>query len=357
MATSSTQIAAVVPPSGSSATSLVAISSTHPVPEPGDDDVLIKLEYSGVCHSDLHSIMGDTPMKTDVAGHEGVGTGILIFPSVSVGSGVDEKLWMGQRVGIRWLYSSCLKCEICAINHTACPNQRNAGANVPGTFQQYIVSPAIHVTRIPSELSPDTAAPLLCAGIAMYSSIMKTSSRPGDWIVIIGAGGGLGHMGVQIAVKKGLRVLAIDKGEKKRQLCVSLGATEFLDFSEVDVVEAVKASTSGLGAHAVICTANGERAYEQSMQMLRPLGTLVCVGIPNVPFRLPASPFDMIVKGLKIVGNSAGTAKEMDELLAMAVAGDVKAHIECYELSDLLDVLGRLERSEIEGRVVLRIPE
>jgi len=71
----------------------------------------------------------------------------------------------------------------------------------------------------------------------------------------------------------------------------------FLDFSEVDIVEAVKASTSGLGAHAVICTANGERAYEQSMQMLRPLGTLVCVGIPNVPFRLPATPFDMIVKG------------------------------------------------------------
>lgn len=351
MAIPSTQVAAVVSPPGASATSIVQISSTHPVPVPGDGDLLIKLEYSGVCHSDLHSILGDTPMKTDVAGHEGVGT---VF---RVGSGVDEKLWLGQRVGIRWLYSTCLKCEICAINHTACPNQRNAGANVPGTFQQYIVSPAIHVTRIPSELSPDSAAPLLCAGITMYSSIMKTNSRPGDWIAILGAGGGLGHIGIQIAAKKGLKVLAIDKGEKKRQLCLSLGATEFLDFSEVDIVEAVKAFASGLGAHAVICTANGERAYEQSMQMLRPLGTLVCVGIPNIPFRLPATPFDMIVRGLNIVGNSAGTAKEMDELLAMAVAGDVKAHIECYGLGDIVEVLGRLGRSEIEGRVVLRIPE
>ncbi|KAJ5215736.1 Alcohol dehydrogenase superfamily zinc-type [Penicillium cinerascens] len=310
MAIPSTQIAAVVSPSGASANSRVEISNTYPVPEPGEGDILIKLEFSGVCHSDLHSILGDTPMKTDVAGHEG---------------------------------------------------------NVPGTFQQYIVSPAIHVTRIPWGLSPELAAPLLCAGIAMYSSIMKTSPRPGDWIAILGAGGGLGHMGVQIAAKKGLRVLAIDKGEKKKQLCLSLGAAEFLDFSEVNIVEAVKASTSGLGAHAVICTANSERAYEQSMQMLRPLGTLVCVGIPNIPFRLPATPFDMIVKGeitpisiylwLKIVGNSAGTAKEMDELLAMAVAGDVKAHVECYELRDILDILGRLERSEIEGRVVLRIPE
>lgn len=87
------------------------------------------------------------------------------------------------------------------------------------------------------------------------------------------------------------------RGEKKRKLCLDLGAAEFLDFTEVDIVEAVKASTSGLGAHAVICTANGEKAYEQSTQMLRRLGTLVCVGIPNVPFKLPVTPFDMIVKG------------------------------------------------------------
>lgn len=217
-------------------------------------------------------------------------------------------------------------------------------------YIEYIVSPALHVTKIPEQLSPDSAAPLLCgmfavicrkkpylytvsAGIAMYSSIMKTKSRPGDYLAIIGAGGGLGHMyvdglycqfllnlsrrGIQIATKKGLQVIAIDRyaiyprqivhikltvsllhsGEKKKQLCLSLGAIEFLDYREVDIVQATKART-GLGVHAVICTANGERAYEQSMQMLRPLGTLVCVGIPSVPFRLPATPFDMIVKGL-----------------------------------------------------------
>ena len=85
-------------------------------------------------------------------------------------------------------------------------------------------------------------------------------------------------------------------GDKKKQLCLSLGATEFLDYREVDIVQAVKDKTT-FGVHAVICTANGERAYEQSMQMLRPFGTLVCVGIPNKPFKLPATPFDMIVRG------------------------------------------------------------
>ena len=94
------------------------------------------------------------------------------------------------------------------------------------------------------------------------------------------------------------QTLTPHRGENKRKLCLELGAAEFFDFTQVDIVEAVKAATRDLGAHAVICTANGEKAYEQSMQMLRRLGTLVCVGIPNTPFRLPATPFDMIVKGM-----------------------------------------------------------
>ncbi|OJZ91742.1 hypothetical protein ASPFODRAFT_55423 [Aspergillus luchuensis CBS 106.47] len=351
MAIPQTQIAAVLPPSGANATSRLQIINDRSIPVPTEGEVLVKLEYSGVCHSDVHSVRGETPMLTDVAGHEGVGK------VVKVGSGLDEQTWMGRRVGIRWLYSSCLECEVCAINNTACPYQKNAGANVPGTFQQYVVSPAIHATIIPPELAPDVAAPLLCAGIAMYSSIMKTKTRPGDWIVLPGAGGGLGHMGVQIAAKKGLKVISIDSGEKKKQLCLSLGAHAFLDYKTDDVEREVKALTSGLGAHAVICTANNEPAYTQSMKMLRSLGVLVCVGIPSVPFRLPATPFEMIVKGLTIVGNSAGTAKEMEELMEMAVRGDVTAHIECFEFDCIDDVLQRLGRSEIEGRAVVRIPE
>ncbi|KAL2826041.1 hypothetical protein BJY01DRAFT_229923 [Aspergillus pseudoustus] len=347
----STQTAAVISPTGATLDTRLEIKDDRLVPSPVAGELLVKLEFSGVCHSDVHSVRGETPMLTDVAGHEGVGR------VVKVGEGVDRELWMGKRVGIRWLYSSCLECEICERNNTACPYQKNAGANVPGTFQQYIVSPAAHVTKIPSELPPDEAAPLLCAGIAMYSSIMKTKTRPGDWIVLPGAGGGLGHMGVQIAVKKGLKVIAIDTGDKKRQLCMKLGATKFLDYKTDNVENAVKSLTSGLGAHAVICTANGEGAYEQSLRLLRRLGVLVCVGIPNVPFKLPATPFDMIVKGLTIVGNSAGTAQEMDELMEMALAGDVKAHIECFDFDQIDEVIKRLGRSEIDGRAVMRIPE
>lgn len=156
MAIPQTQIAAILPQLGPSADAQVQIINTHPVPAPGEGDVLIKLEYSGVCHSDVHSIYGDTPMLTDVAGHEGVGRVVqgeyaqsctrwypdmvLFLVGLKVG-----KQWMGKRVGVRlvlallyvqrdvlnihrWLYSSCLDCEICAVNHTACPYQKNAGA-------------------------------------------------------------------------------------------------------------------------------------------------------------------------------------------------------------------------------------
>lgn len=163
-------------------------------------------------------------------------------------------------------------------------------------------------------------------------------------------------------------------GEKKKELCLSLGATSFLDYKVDDVEAGVKSLTSGYGAHAVICTANNEAAYTQSMRLLRSLGVLVCVGIPSAPFRLPATPFDMIVKGkginqlsrpsqadictgLTIVGNSAGTAKEMDELMEMAVRGEVSAHIERFDFDCISDVLQRLGRSEIDGRAVVKIPE
>ncbi|KAJ5666867.1 alcohol dehydrogenase [Penicillium macrosclerotiorum] len=135
-----TQIAAAIPPGGASGSFKIQINHKHPVPLPCDGEVLVKLEYSGVCHTDVHSIRGDTPMLTDVAGHEGVGT---IVAGIKRGFIIELMLvyqcgWMPQ-FGFdgsaliyvpltRWLYSSCLECEICAINHTACPYQQNAGA-------------------------------------------------------------------------------------------------------------------------------------------------------------------------------------------------------------------------------------
>ncbi|EKV09686.1 Alcohol dehydrogenase, putative [Penicillium digitatum PHI26] len=272
------QIAAVIASTSTSVSAKVGIKSNHPVPTPGKGEILVKLEFSGIERSS-----------------ELLLTFVVDF---LVGPEVDEKQWMGTRVGIRSVF-----------------------------FIQIDGSTAL------------VASVKFVKSTIPYARIRRTLVQ-----------------GIQIAAKKGLRVIAIDSGDKKKELCLSLGATDFLDYNEVDIVQAVKTKTI-FGVHAVICTANSERAYEQGVQMLRPFGTLVCVGIPNKPFKLPATPFDMIVKGLTVVGNSAGTADEMDEMLAMAVSGDVKAQIDIFDLDDINDVLDRLERSDIDGRVVLRIPQ
>ncbi|KIX01784.1 uncharacterized protein Z518_09511 [Rhinocladiella mackenziei CBS 650.93] len=320
------------------------------IPSPGDGEVLVKLECTGFCHSDVHSIYGETPMDTDIAGHEGVGRVVKL-----VGSNTPEEL-LNSRVGIKWQYSTCGSCEICAVNPTACPHQHNSGRDVRGTFQQFIAAPAKDVTKIPAELKSEVVAPLLCAGLTMYSAIAKAQIRSGDWLVIPGAGGGLGHLGVQIAAKRGYKVIAIDTGDAKRDMCLRLGATAFLDFKTDQIEEEVNRLTNRFGAHACIVSAGSEGAYSQGFKLLRNLGTLVCVGLPRLDFDLPISPFMMVVRGLKVVGSSVGTAQEMQELLDMAAKGDVVPQISVFDFEEINHIMERLARFEIGGRVVLRIP-
>lgn len=161
---------------------------------------------------------------------------------------------------------------------TACPNQHNSGRDVPGTFQQYTVSPLEGLTMIPESLADEVTAPLLCAGLTMYGSIARANLKRGEWLVLTGADGGLGQSGIQIAREKGPKVITIDTGQQKRELCFGLGATAFLDFKNHDFEKRVKGLTNGYGAHAVICTA-GPAAYVQAVRIVRNRGTIVCVGL------------------------------------------------------------------------------
>lgn len=339
------QIGALIDNPGPSAS--IRISKDIPIPTPSRNEVLIKLSCSGVCHSDVHNMLGDTPMTTDILGHEGVGRVVQLGPNVS------ESL-LNRRVGVKWLHTYCNACEICAVDVTACPNQHNSGRDVPGTFQQYTPSPIEGLTMIPEELEDEAAAPLLCAGLSMYGSITRAGLKRGEWLVLTGAGGGLGHLGVQIAREKGLKVIAVDSGQKKRDLCLRLGATAFLDFRHDDIEKEVKGLTNGYGAHAVVCTA-GPSAYAQALRLLRNCGTLVCVGL--VTEKLPVSPFEMLQRALRIIGSSVGTPQHLEELLQMAIESKIIPMVEVRDFDDLGKVLRDLAGYNIAGRVVVKIPQ
>ncbi|KAH6667417.1 putative zinc-binding dehydrogenase family oxidoreductase [Halenospora varia] len=326
----------------------IVIRNDLPVPSPSSGEVLIKLECTGVCHSDVYSILGRTPMTAHIVGHEGIGK------IISTGSGVASDV-LNKRVGVKWLYNYCGSCEICAKDVTYCPNQENPGRNVAGTFQQYIVSPIKPLTFIPDAISSELAAPLLCAGVTIYSAIAKLRLKPGEWLLLPGAGGGLGHLGVQIAHIFGLKVIAVDTGEDKRKLCVDLGATCFLDFKASDVVASVKEMTNGYGVHGAVCLASSKAGYTQALSLLRNLGTLVCIGLATEA--LPITPFEMVIRGINILGSSVGTEQEMDELLKMAAEGKVKALVEVFDFNRLDEVLQKLETNEISGRAVVMLPD
>ncbi|PYH85639.1 hypothetical protein BO82DRAFT_380736 [Aspergillus uvarum CBS 121591] len=307
-----------------------------PVPEPVGGEVLVKLECTGFCHSDLHCIYGELPMSVNVVGHEGVGRVVKLGPNA-------PRDMLGMRVGIKWLWSSCKDCPTCKVQYTNCPNQRNSG-------RVYFVSP------IPENLEPETVAPLLCAGLTMYGALNKLDKYcdKGDWVVIMGAGGGLGHLGIQIGKEMGYRIIAVDS-ESKRDFCMQSGAEAFVDFSD-DPTTQIQSLADGIGAHAVIVVVGLEKAYEQSVEFLRPVGTLVCVGLPRPDYHLPISPLMCVDRGYRIVGSAVGTEDEMQALLRMAAAGKVVTHVTVFDLEAINEVAGLLGRFAVKGRAVLRIP-
>ncbi|CAG7919509.1 unnamed protein product [Penicillium olsonii] len=334
------------------------------VPEPGAGEVLINLTHSGVCHSDL-GVMTDTwsilPLPTppgQVGGHEGVGR------IVKLGAGTEaSNLKIGDRVGIKWVSGVCGTCHPCQVGSDgSCFNQKVSGYYTPGTFQQYTLGPANYVTPIPEGLDSAEAAPLLCAGVTVYSALKRSRARPGQWVVISGAGGGLGHMAVQLASRgMGLRVIGIDHGSKEG-IVKDSGAEHFIDITQFPkddkgaaLTEYVQSLTDGVGAHAaIVCTA-ANAAYAQALPLLRFQGVLVCVGIPeHEPQAIAtAHPSAMIGKQISITGSAVGSRVEAVETMEFAARGILKAHYRVEKMEALTEVFKEMSEGRVQGRVVL----
>jgi propanol-preferring alcohol dehydrogenase len=321
-----------------------------PVPEPGPDEVLVNIKYSGVCHTDLHALKGDWPLEEKmplVGGHEGAGI------VVKKGSLVKD-IEIGDHAGVKWLNGSCLACTFCqSSDEPLCPHATLSGYTVDGTFQQYCVANAAHVARIDKSLPLDAIAPVLCAGITVYKALKESGARPGETVAIVGAGGGLGSLACQYAKAMGLRIIAIDGGDEKRDMCKKLGAEEFVDFSKTkDLVKDVQGLTDGLGPHAVILVAVNEKPFQQAAEYVRARGTVVAVGLPAGAY-LKAPVFSTVVKMITIKGSYVGNRKDTAEALDFYKRGLIQAPFKVTGLSKLQEVYDMMEKGQIAGRYVL----
>jgi propanol-preferring alcohol dehydrogenase len=315
-----------------------------PVPQPNENQILVRIAATGICHTDLHAAKGDWPVKPKtpfIPGHEGVGTVVAIGRAVR---GVKE----GDRVGVPWLHTACGHCSYCRTGwETLCGSQLNTGYSVNGSFAEYALADPAYVGRLPDRLEWGPAAPILCAGVTVYKGLKETEVKPGEWVVISGIGG-LGHMAVQYAKAMGMRIAAVDVHPEKLELAKSLGAEIALNAQAGDVAAEMQKLTRG--AHGALVTAVSPKAFEQAFDMLRSRGTMALVGLPPGKMSLPI--FNMVLKRITVRGSIVGTRQDLEEALAFAGSGAVSAHFSWDKLENINDIFARMEDGKVDGRIV-----
>nr|WP_321353412.1 alcohol dehydrogenase AdhP [uncultured Methanoregula sp.] len=316
-----------------------------PVPVPDDNQILVKIEASGVCHTDLHAAEGDWPVKPQppfIPGHEGVGF------VAAIGRGVKH-VKEGDRVGVPWLHSACGYCTHCLGGwETLCESQSNTGYSVNGGFADYALADPNYVGHLPKDIGFVDIAPVLCAGVTVYKGLKVTDTRPGDWVAISGIGG-LGHMAVQYAKAMGLNVAAVDVEDEKLELARTLGASVTVNARNTDPAAFLQKEIGG--AHGALVTAVSPKAFEQALGMVRRGGTVSLNGLP--PGNFPLSIFDMVLRGVTVRGSIVGSRLDLQESLDFAARGQVRATVSTEKLENINDVFERMRKGQIQGRVVI----
>jgi propanol-preferring alcohol dehydrogenase len=317
----------------------------RPIPVPGPGEVLVRIEASGLCHTDIHAAHGDWPVKPTppfVPGHEGVGI------IAALGDGVTHRA-VGERVAVPWLGHACGHCDHCVAGwETLCEQQLNTGYSIDGGFAEYAVADADYVVPVPDDVTSRDAAPLTCAGVTTYKAVKVAHVRPAERVAIFGVGG-LGHLAVQYARLVGGTVIAVDIEDDKLELARELGADHTVNAATTDPVAAIEALG---GADVAIVLAVFPPVFEQAFAALRRGGRLVCVGLPpedDGPMSLPI--FPTVLKGISVIGSIVGTRQDLTEVFELHALGRTRVAAETRKLDEVNDAI----QDVLTGRATARL--
>jgi alcohol dehydrogenase, propanol-preferring len=313
-------------------------------PELRPGQARVRVEATGLCHTDIHAAHGDWPVKPSppfVPGHEGVGIVVEVAPDVS-------EVVLGDRVAMPWLGYACGACDFCVSGReTLCLEQKNMGYSIDGTFGEYAVAYGRYVVKVPNGVDPFDAAPLTCAGLTTYKAVKVAGTRSSNLVAVFGIGG-LGHLAVQYAAIAGGRVVAVDVHDHKLDLARGLGAEFTVNAAREDPVEAIQKLG---GADQAIALAVSPRAFEQAYCSLRRGGTLVFVALPaDNDVTLPI--FETVLNGITIVGSIVGTRADLRDVFALHAAGRTRVIRETRSLEDVNAAMADVEAGRVEARIV-----
>lgn len=312
------------------------------------NEVLIKVEACGVCHSDVLTKEGYWPgiVYPRVCGHEVVGT-ITLRPADSHSS-VPARFGVGVKVGRGWHGYMCLSCERCLRgDFMNCEKFYVTGIHADGGYQQYMISPWNALALVPAKLTSAEAAPLLCAGVTVFNAI-RAAQVPVPSLVAVQGLGGLGHLGVQYAAKMGYKVAAISRGTDKQKLAEELGAHHYIDAGATDPAKALQALG---GAALIVATATDSDSISPLVDGLAPHGILTVVGADAK--QLKVSPIQLITGSKRIQGFASGTPMDSQDALEFAAINGVRPYLESFKFEKAEEAYARMLSGKARFRVVL----
>jgi propanol-preferring alcohol dehydrogenase len=314
-----------------------------PVPTPGPGQVLVKIESSGLCHTDIHAARGEWPVKPKdqlIPGHEGVGH------VVGLGDGVDL-LAVGDRGALPWVGRACGHWRYCVAGwETYCTTPEYMGYTIDGSYAEYAIGFASHVVEVPDGITPVDAAPLTCAGVTTYKAIKVGRPQPGENVAVVGIGG-LGHLGLQYAKIFGGTTVAIDVEDEKLQLAKDLGADHVVD-ARGD--QAAQLEALG-GLDVALVTVPSPGAMRAAHAALNPNGRLVLVGLPkDNSLELPV--FETVLKGISVTGSLVGTRNDLHDVFELHAQGRTRVVAETRNLEDVNACFEEVLAGDVPGRLV-----
>jgi alcohol dehydrogenase, propanol-preferring len=314
-----------------------------PVPTPGPGQVVVRIEASGLCHTDIHAANGDWPVKPKmplIPGHEGVGR------VVELGAG-DLPVGIGDRVALPWLGHACGHCRYCVGGwETYCPTPQYMGYTMDGGYAEYTLAYASHVVRVPDEVTSFDAAPITCAGVTTYKALKVAEPKPTEVAMVVGVGG-LGHLALQYANVFGTTVVAVDVEDEKLALARDLGAHHVVD-ARSDQQGQLRAIG---GVDIAVVTVPSPAAMRAAHAALNPNGRLVLVGLP-ADNRLELPVFETVLRGIRVIGSLVGTRNDLTECFELHARGRTRVVAEPRALEDVNECFAEVLAGKVPARLV-----
>ncbi len=314
------------------------------IPVPGHDEVRIRVQACGVCHSDALTVEGFMPVRYPrVPGHEVIGLVDAIGASVQGWS-------VGARAGVGWFGGSCGYCSRCRRDSAfACENVHEiSGVTRDGGYATHMIAHVSAVAHVPDDLDTVESAPLLCAGVTTFNALRHTGAGPGDIVAVHGVGG-LGHLGIQFAARQGFRTVAVNRGRDKEDLARKLGASNYIDSGAEDPA---KALTAMGGATAILATVTDGKAMQAIAGGLGPNGVMMVIGAVGP---LTVNSLDLLGKRASVKGWYSGIARDSEDTLQFSQRNGIASMNEIYPFEKAQEAYERMMSGKARFRVVLKM--